>query len=204
MNETLKNKLLNELNLTEAHVTALEAEGVVEEKHLKLLTAQEIKDTLNCGLVLAKEVFNAFNPQPTPVPVVAPIPVAPTSQPQPTPVVNNPGAPPTQAEVTAFAGNVGMDANFLNMFLFANMAGGAGMDVDFSGMIPYAQVVPGYSPKKRDIAYMIMGQLEKRLGTPIVLINSDGSVNHAKTIEYITSLEEGLKTVYEWYLKNRD
>ncbi len=41
------------------------------------------------------------------------------------------------------------------------------------------------------MVYMFMGQLEKRLGSPIVVINHDGSVNHTLTIKYVNDLDEG-------------
>ncbi|MDP3899928.1 MAG: hypothetical protein Q8Q23_02495 [bacterium] len=76
------------------------------------------------------------------------------------------------------------------------LGSGVGMEgMNFSGMMPIPQIVAGYNPKRRDISYMIMGQLERSLGVPIVVINSDGSVNHALTAEYAMNLDEGFESM---------
>ena len=101
------------------------------------------------------------------------------------------GKSPTPGDVNAYANNMGIDPNMLSMLMFANMGAGAGMDMDLSGMLPVPQIVGGYNPKLRNMPYMIMGQIERRLGAPVVVINADGSVNPDLTVKYIMSLEEG-------------
>lgn len=93
---------------------------------------------------------------------------------------------PTKAQVAGFAGALGADPTALLLLM-----SGQGGDMDLSGMIPIASLVNGYSPKRRDMYLMIMGQVERRLGVPIVVIDGDGSVNRPLTIEYIEGLEEG-------------
>jgi hypothetical protein len=93
---------------------------------------------------------------------------------------------PTRAQVTGFAGSLGIDPTAL--FLFMNGQGG---DMDLSGMVPIKSVVEGYNPKFRNMFLVIMGQIENRLGVPIVVIDDDGAINRPLTIEYIEGLEEG-------------
>ena len=94
---------------------------------------------------------------------------------------------PSEAQVQSFAGQLGMDSTTLLLY----MSGNAGADMDFSGMIPIANMVNGYNPKLRNMYLMIMGQVERRLGVPVIVIDSDGSVNRPLTTEYIEGLEEG-------------
>jgi hypothetical protein len=85
-----------------------------------------------------------------------------------------------------------MDPSTLSMMMMAGMTGNAGMGgMDISGMIPIPQIVAGYNPKVRNMFLMVMGQVENRLGVPVVVINDDGSVNNDLTVEYIMGLEEG-------------
>lgn len=93
---------------------------------------------------------------------------------------------PSKAKVTGFAGALGADPTALWLLM-----SGQGGDMDLSGMIPIANLVNGYSPKRRDMFLMIMGQIERRLGVPIVVIDGDGAINRPLTIEYIEGLEEG-------------
>jgi hypothetical protein len=96
------------------------------------------------------------------------------------------GAEPSKDQVTGFAGMLGADPTALMLLM-----SGAGGDKDLSGMIPIASLVNGYNPKRRDMFLMIMGQVERRLGVPVVVIDGDGAVNRPLTIEYIEGLEEG-------------
>ena len=92
----------------------------------------------------------------------------------------------SSAQVTGFAGALGADPTALMLLM-----SGQGGDMDLSGMIPIVNLVNGYNPKRRDMFLMIMGQVENRLGVPIVVIDSDGAVNRSLTTEYIEGLEEG-------------
>jgi hypothetical protein len=70
--------------------------------------------------------------------------------------------------------------------------------MDISGLIPVPQIVAGYSPKVRNMYYMVMGSLQKHYGeNPIVVINADGGVNREQTVAYIQSLEEGFEPADE-------
>lgn len=124
------------------------------------------------------------------VPVIAsPSPSASTDQPVKDEIPE--GAPPTPAQVTGFAQQMGIDPSMFMMFMLNNSAGGA-MDMDLSTFLPLPQIVGGYNPKLRNMSLMVMGQIERRLDAgPIVVINADGSVNHELTIKYIMQLEEG-------------
>ncbi len=93
---------------------------------------------------------------------------------------------PSKEQVAGFAGQLGMDPTMLLMF----MSGQAG-DMDISGMMPITTVVNGYNPRRRDMFLMIMGQMERRLGVPIVVIDANGAIDRPLTIEYIEGLEEG-------------
>ncbi len=93
---------------------------------------------------------------------------------------------PSKAQVTGFAGALGADPTALLLLM-----SGQGGDMDLSGMIPIANLVNGYNAKRRDMFLMIMGQVERRLGVPIVVIDGDGAVNKPLTVEYIEGLEEG-------------
>lgn len=187
MDEALKSRLVSEFGLNDAQVEKLAAEDVENKSDLALLTADQIKQVTGCGLVKAAKIFNGFaSTSPAAYVVPALEHVDPNAEiPQ--------GVTPSPAQVTSYATSMGIDSNLLQTFLFANMAGGAGIDMDMSGMLPIPQIVGGYSPKRRDMSYMIIGQLERRLETPIIIINADGSVNHDLTIKYINSLEEGFE-----------
>jgi hypothetical protein len=93
---------------------------------------------------------------------------------------------PSKAHMSTFAGALGADPMMLMMLM-----NGQGGDMDLSGMIPIPAMVDGYNPKRRDMYLMVMGQVEQRLGVPIICINADGSINRALTVEYIEGIEEG-------------
>lgn len=93
---------------------------------------------------------------------------------------------PSKSQVTGFAGALGADPGTLLLLM-----SGQGADMDLSGLIPINNLVNGYNPKRRDMYLMVMGQLERRLGVPIVVIDTDGSLNRELTTEYIEGLEEG-------------
>ena len=191
MQETLKTRLA-ELGLATEQVAKLEAEGVTSEADIRLLSGADIKNIIGGGLVSAIKIRNAFEPV-----LVVPLPAPPA--PATSPVDGNGHddlAEPTPTKVTpdevkTFASNIGMDANMLNMVLMGNMVASTGTEMDMSSMMPIPAIVGGYSPKRRDISFMVMSQIERRLGTAIVVINNDGSVNTDLTTKYVMSLEEG-------------
>jgi hypothetical protein len=185
MEDTLREKLL-ELKLTEEQVDKLAKEEVMTHDDMSTLTVAEIQGVTGCTLMRAKYVQLAF------VPAAREMPVVPNETDEPHPIDEIPeGTNPSPDQVNTFATNMGIDQNMLSMFLFAGVAGGNGMDFDISNMMPIPQIVAGYNPKIRNMPYMIMGQIEKRLGTPIVIINEDGAVNPGLTVRYIMDLEEG-------------
>ncbi len=188
MNETLRQKLA-ELGLSEDHITKLTVEGVGSDADMAMLTSSEVKQITGCGLITAKKVAVVFAPT---------VPLAPSMTAATAPVeLVSPNAEipegnaPSPAQVNSFATSLGIDPSMMTAFMFSGMTGGGGMDMDISAMLPIPQIVSGYNPKRRDMVYMFMGQLEKRLGSPIVVINHDGSVNHALTIKYVNDLDEG-------------
>ena len=182
MNEELKSKLLS-LGLTEEQVAKLASEGAATDDDLKSLSGDDIKSLTGCGLITARKVAASFASVPVAAPAVA-VPVDATAEiPE--------GAQPSTAQVNNFASSLGIDPSMLTMFMFAGASADAGMGMDISSMIPISQIVAGYSPKVRNMFYMVMGQLEARMNIPIVVINNDGSVNKALTVEYIEGLEEG-------------
>ncbi len=184
MKEDLKKQLLG-LGLTEEQVAKLAAEGVKEATDMQTLSGDDIKSLTSCGLITARKVASAFVPA---APEASVPPMAAADPLAEIPDDKNPSA----AQVNSFAASMGMDPNMLSMMMFAGVASNAGMgDMDISGMIPVAQIVAGYNPKIRNMPLMVMGTLESRLGVPIIVINDDGSVNQALTIEYINGLEEG-------------
>jgi hypothetical protein len=187
MNEDLKTKLLG-LGLTEEQVNKLAAEGVTSEADLLLLSSDEIKSVTGCGLVVSKKVQATF------APVVAATPLATAAADVAVdPAAEIPeGTRPSAGQVTSFASQLGIDPNVLTLMMVGGNLGGGGMGaMDISGMMPIETIVTGYNPKVRNMFLMVMGTLEERLGTPIVVIDEDGSVNKALTTEYINGLEEG-------------
>lgn len=187
MDEALKQRLLV-LGLTGDHVAKLAEAGVANESHMAMLSAAEIREVTGCQLIPAKMVQAAFAPavaETTPTVLSPEVSVAPDA-------VIPEGTNPSPAQVNAFAASLGMsDPSMLMMLMMGGMAGGAGVDMDLSGMIPIPQIVAGYNPKLRNMNLMIMGQVERRLNTPIVVINADGSVNPDLTVKHVMSLEEG-------------
>lgn len=184
MNTELETMLTTECGLTAIQVTKLSEEGVVNESDMILITADQIKQITGCGLVTAAKVVKAFAPTPLPTATYVAT-VAPDAEiPE--------GSKPSPALVNNFASSLGMDSNMLSMFMVAGMANNTGVGgMDLSGMIPVPQIVAGYNAKVRNMYLMVMDQVEARLGVPIVVINSDGSMNRELTVEYIMSLEEG-------------
>lgn len=189
MNDALKQRLVSEFGLTEEQAGKLAEEGVTNEADVALLDANEVKNITGCTLIAAKRMIAAFTPAPS---VVIGFPLTGESTSTADAVIPE-GANPSPAQVNSFATSMGIDPSMLSMFMFAGMTGGAGIDMDFSSMLPIPQIIGGYSPKLRNMPYMIMGQLEKRLGSPIVVINADGSVNPDLTVKHVMSLEEGFE-----------
>ncbi len=125
--------------------------------------------------------------RPVPAPVTATVP------PPSTPPASDPlrelgeNEKPNEDDVKGFASHFGMDPMMLMMW----MGGGANSGMDISGMIPVRAMVDAYNPKKRDMILTVMGQVESRMGVPIIVIDGDGAINRALTVEYIEGLEEG-------------
>lgn len=186
MDGDLKVRLQSEFALTDEQIGKLEAEGVVNETDMKSLTADDFKGTIGLGLVTARKIAAAFGGTPTVVPTAAHASTA-------DPAAEIPeGTKPSPSQVSSFATSLGMDPGTLTMFMLAGATGESGMGaLDISSMIPISQIVQGYNPKLRNMFLMVMGQIEKRLGVPIVVINGDGSTNRELTVEYIEGLEEG-------------
>lgn len=188
MEETLR-KRLEELGLDASQIKKLEDEEVKNDNDMAQLSYTDIKQFTGCSLMRSKNVALAFAPLATVASeVTGSAEVAPFAEEE-----IPEGADPSPAQVNNFADMMGIDQKMLSMLMFTGMAGGAGIDIDLSAFLPIPQIVIDYNPKFRNMPYMIMGQLEKRLGTPIVVINADGSVNKDLTTKYIMSLEEGFE-----------
>lgn len=183
MNDLLKTRL-TELGVTEEQLTAIDALGVNDVGDMNFVLDT---DLVGVGLkpIVARKVVAAFKP------VVA----APAAGLNPLEQEIPEGVHPSPSQVNAFAGQFGMDPSFVNTILVGNMmSGSTGMPLDFTSLIPIAQILPGYSPKKRDMAYIFMSQVEKQLvdrarGEGIIVINPDGSVNHTFTAKHIDNLD---------------
>ena len=186
MDEGVRQRLVTEFGLTDEQIGKLETEGgIVTESDLALLNASEIREVSACGLATAKKIQATFAPvSATSAPAThAPEAAVDAEIPE--------GAGPSPAQVNSFATSLGMDPSMLSMFMVAGMANNAGEGMDLSAMMPVPQIVAGYNPKIRNMFLMVMGQVEGRLGVPIVVINGDGSINRDLTVEYIMNLEEG-------------
>lgn len=182
MNDLLKQSL-TDAKLTPEQIEVLDKEGVSSVDEIASLSASDLKGVLGCGLFEAQRIITALKPTvPPPSPALVIDPNAPIPEGQ------NPGT----AQVNEFAKNVGMDPNLLSAMIMGQLVNGMGGEMDMSSLMPTANIVPGYSPKIRNINYLVMGQLEKQFsGYPIVVINDDGSINVPFTIERITDLQEG-------------
>ncbi len=171
MNDELKAELKS-LGLTDEQITAIgENLGVVSREDMTFVTVEMLTE-LKLKPIAAAKVVRHFKT--SDVATTAPL-----------------GEKPSKADVESYAKNIGMDSGMLMAFMFANAGSGAGLEMDLSSFMPLGPIVAGYSPKRRDMSLMVMGQIERRLETPIVIINADGSVNAALTEKYILSLEEG-------------
>lgn len=180
MNQALKDQLVG-LGLSEDQIQKLEAVGVNEASDMTVFKSEEELNTvIGATLILNRKVYETFNPKSS---VIEATHDAAAEIPD--------GAQPSTAQVNSFASSLGIDSGVLTMFMLSGASGNAGMGMDISSMIPIAQIVAGYNPKIRNMFYMVMGQIEGRFNTPIVVINEDGSVNKELTIEYIEGLEEG-------------
>jgi len=186
MNADLKARLISdEFGLTEEEAGKLEKEGVVTVADVLLLDAGEFRNVSGCGLVTSKKVMSKLTAENAPVPVPASVKADTTAEiPE--------GKNPSKEQVASFANQFGIDPSMLMVMMMGGAGAGAGLDMDLSSMIPVAQVAGSYNPKLRNLPYLVMGQIEARLGgNPIVVINPDGSVNPAFTADYVMQLEEG-------------
>ena len=191
MNEELKLELKT-LGVSDAAIATLEEQELVTAEALDGFTYERLV-ALGVKAGSAKILADKYGPQPVPVSALGfgeatPAPAGSTTGGEEIPE----GGAPTAAQVNNYASQLGMaDASPLTMLLFANMGASSGMDMDLSGLLPIPQIVGGYNPKLRNIPFMVMGQIERRLASPIVVINSDGSVNAEHTVRHIMNLEEG-------------
>lgn len=183
--DELKSKLVS-LGVKEPDVEKLIKEGLSSEEDFRNLSSDQLLSVIECGLFVAKRVIAAFNPPPAPV-AEAPAPAAPVSDVVPE------GVAPSTAQINGFAAQYGMDPNLTSMIFMSSMAAGTGLDFDIGSMVPISQIAGSYSPKIRNMPYLFMGQIQKSLGDiPIVVINSNGSVNADLTAKYVMSIQEGL------------
>jgi len=190
MNVDLRTELTT-FGFAEAEIDVLSADGVQTGADLGLYkTAEALQAAAGCAKSIpAKKAFLKYG-----TPAAAPAdPLAVPAAGAVDPSVELPeGKTPGTSDVTGFAGQLGVDPTAMLMFM--GMSGGnMGADFDLSGMIPIRTVVDGYSPKLRNMFLMVMGQIESRLGVPIVVIDSNGGVNRELTTVYIESLEEGFE-----------
>jgi hypothetical protein len=178
VNDELKSQLIG-AGVSETAIATLIEQELITEAALQGTTYEQFT-ALGIKAGSAKILAGRYAPPPAP----------PTSAPVTDEIPE--GAAPSTAQVNQFATSMGIDPNMLSMFMFANMGAGAGLDMDLSGFLPVGQIVAGYNPKRRDMSYMIMGQIERRLDVPgIVVINADGGVNPTITAKFINELEDG-------------
>lgn len=176
MEDNLKNKLIDLGMIAEQVAQLEEKSGAKTAEDLAMLSDAEIVTYSGCTPIAAKKVAAAMKP------------VAETADPN---AEIGDDEKPTPAQVNGLAASLGMDSSVLMMMMLGGGAASMGGDLDVSGMIPVARVVEGYNPKIRNMFLMVMGQIENRHQVPIVVINSDGSVNKPLTVEYIEGLDEG-------------
>lgn len=173
---------LRELGVAEEVITKIKGLGAETLADLSHLTEKDLTDPLGdvkMPPLKARSLIAAITPVPTTPTTTKTKPVDPTAE-------LGEDEEPTKAQVAGFAGALGADPTTLLLLM-----GGQGGDLDLSGIFPIPNLVNGYNPKRRDMFLMVMGQVERRLGVPIVVIDGDGSVNRPLTIEYIEGLEEG-------------
>lgn len=201
MNDNLKNKLKG-FGFNDEQISKLETEQVAEESDLALFSSDEIKTISGCSAVAAKKVYKELHPELV-IAVTTSTPATPAPQSAPVNIEAEipAGSQPTPALMNQFANTLGIDQSILPLILLGNMAGGQGGGVgnmDLSSLIPVQQIVAGYNPKVRNLFLMMMGALQDSFGgVPIVVINSDGSVNREHTTQYILDLQDNLSTAEE-------
>ncbi|OGF37250.1 hypothetical protein A2531_02785 [Candidatus Falkowbacteria bacterium RIFOXYD2_FULL_34_120] len=164
-------KKLEELGVTEEQIAKIKDElGAENVEDLNSLTED---DLIGIGIkpIPARKIITALTPT--------------TPKADPTKELAE-NEEPSADQVAGFAGILGADPTALMLLM-----SGQGGDMDLSSMMPIAGLVAGYNPKRRDLYLTIMGQVERRLGVPIVVINGDGSIDRELTTEYIEGLEEG-------------
>ncbi len=196
MKNELREDLSNMFGLTASQIDAIAALGAEDAESMQHVTTEMLtvaKHKVKLTPIKAAQIVSHYN-----------MPAVPATD-QVTEEEIAEGANPTPAAVSSYANTLGMDQGTLMTFLLMGnmgsaMGAGAG-DFDMSSMLPVPQIVGGYSPKIRNMPYLVMGQIERRLGTPIVVINDDGSVNAEQTVAYIMSLEEGFPPAVDgvWY-----
>lgn len=182
MNPDLKNKLIEIHKLSEEQVAKIAELGVTEEDDLKLLTFDDLQTTVGLAAIPARKLLQAF----APIAVTPTVSTVGTGSIDPNAEIPE-GGKPSAEMVNGFAAATGMDSNMLMMMMMGNMGG----DMDLTGLIPIQTMVAGYNPKIRNMFLTVLGKVEERHRAPIIVINSDGSVNKEMTVEYVTGLDEG-------------
>lgn len=182
MNPDLKTKLMEVHKLTEEQVGKLIELGVTEEDDLRLLTFDDLQTTVGLAAIPARKLIQAFAPI-----VTAPVVTAGAAGPIDPNAEIPEGAKPSAEMVNSFATATGIDPSMLMMMLMGNVGG----DMDLTGIIPIETMIAGYNPKVRNMFLTVLGKVEERHRAPIIVINSNGSVNKEMTVEYITGLDEG-------------
>lgn len=184
LSEELKSKLISK-GISAAAIEALEKNGVDTEEAINIASDSDLKEIGidSLGDRLKIKTLSA---------IVSPVSTVPNKM---TPVndVVPEGAAPSPDQMSSFANQFGMDPGIMQAIMFSSMTSGTGFDFDFSSMVPIGSIASSYSPKIRNMPYMFMGQVEKQLDTPIVVINADGSVNPELTAKYVISLQEGFE-----------
>ncbi len=191
INAELKARLMSdEFGLNEEQVGKLETAGLKEATDFSLLTGQQIAEIAGVGIISAMKIGQAFAPAPTALPTfVSPDAVHTNGD------DSGKATPPSKAEVTSFAGSMGIDPNMLTMLLLGNLGGGNTTGLSVSGLIPWATLLPAYKPRNKDIPYQVLAALENQLRAEFIIINSDGSINRELTAKYIESLEMGYEAM---------
>lgn len=182
MEETFKTQLQG-LKVSDAAITILDENELLTPESLATCT---ISDLTGLGIKLGSANILVQNFGKKPEPAVAELPKVDTTTEIPE------GKNPSKEQVASFANQFGIDPSMLMVMMMGGAGAGVGLDMDLSSLIPVAQVAGSYNPKLRNLPYLVMGQIEARLGgNPIVVINPDGSVNPAFTADYVMQLEEG-------------
>lgn len=177
MNEELKKLLKETFGLNDAQVEAIEKLGVKEVTDMEMLTVEDLMGIEGVVVVTARKIVKHF---------------VPTVQPAMAPDAATSTAVPSEKEKDDFLKQTGMSSDVLSMIMLGNLSQGSGVQMDMTSIVPIPRILEGYNPKMVNIWWNVLGQVEAALGgTPIIVINEDGSINREETVAYITSLQTG-------------